>query len=95
MLDAVDEIGGSRFFYGPPEAGLPDDKTKEYPNLEISRLIIRVDLLDGQYSSIMAFTNDVNLCFENAKKFCQIRYADVYKKAMDLQKAFSVEQQKI
>ena len=58
-------------------------------------LSIRRELEENKYSSIMAFIEDVNLCFDNAKKFCKKRFKAVYDAAVQLQKLFQAETDKV
>lgn len=49
---------------------------------------ILADLRIGKFSSISSFSKDVEMCFENAKKFCKDRYPPIYRAALEIQKAF-------
>ena len=98
LLDTLDSREVSGFFKGPPETGLPDERLKMIYRTEVPHprdlLTIRKDLESNKYSSIMAFIEDVNLCFDNAKKFCKKRFKVVYEAAVSLQKLFHAETDK-
>jgi hypothetical protein len=100
LLDGLDRHTAlSIYFKGEPETSLESESLKEQYRKEIATpkdlLTIRHDLENDQYNSIMDFIEDVNLCFENAKKFCKQRYKIVFDAAAKLQKMFQSDTHKV
>lgn len=82
------------YFYGPVKDVLDEAEWKVYKSIiknprDLNS--IRVNLEANKYSNTAAFSKDVELCFENAKKYSATRYPVVATAAVAMLKVFRNE----
>lgn len=94
VLDViVGDTEKSKFFLVPAISTLDDVSKEQYISIiptEKHRdlTLIGNKLETGQYDTIISFKDDMELCFENCKKYCKEKYKGVYNAATALQKKF-------
>ena len=94
VLDIVlNDNEKSQYFLAPAISTLDDKGKEQYINIiSIDKhrdlTLIGDKLSSGQYNTIISFKEDMELCFENCKKFCKEKYKAVYNAATALQKKF-------
>ena len=94
VLDIVlNDNEKSQYFLAPAISTLDDKGKEQYINIiSIDKhrdlTLINNKLSLGQYNTIISFKEDMELCFENCKKFCKDKYKGVYNAANALQKKF-------
>jgi hypothetical protein len=88
----------TRYFLSPVQETIEDSEWQLYKTIiKVPKDLrtITEQLSKNKYTSLSAFSKDVDLCFENAIKYNKQRYEPVYQAALALQKVFKAQMDKL